>query len=142
MGTVAGLFLPVCPALRQSSRMRIDPAWVSLVWHYLAQCTERNSVMGSDVTLSCWNKPVGWSHGPVAAYGWVAEPYVLNPSILLTFLIAVVQFDTPSPHPLGWESPYFLSLGGWGGERPHLLQACLQMGAGLSVSAWECGLGV
>lgn len=45
--------------------MRIDPAWVSLAWHYLAQCTEWNSVMGSDVTLSCWNKPVGWSHSPV-----------------------------------------------------------------------------
>lgn len=67
---------------------------------------------------------------------------MLNPSILLTFLIAVVQFDNPSLHPLGWESPYFLSLGGWRGERPHLLQAGLQMGAGLSVFAWECGLGV
>lgn len=114
-GAVVGLFLPFCPALRQFSRMRIDPAWVSLAWHYLAQCTERNSVMGSDVILSCWNKLVGWSHSPVV-YGWVAEPCVLNPSILLTVLIAVVQFDGPSPHPLGWEFPYFLSLGVWGGR--------------------------
>lgn len=70
------------------------------------------------------------------------NPCVLNPSILLPFLIAVVQLDAPSPHPLGWESPYFFSLGGWGGEKLHLLQAGLQMGAGLSVSAWDCGLGV
>lgn len=131
-GAVAGLFLPFCPALRQVSRMRIDPAWVSLAWHYLAQCTERNSVMGSDVTLSCWNKPVGRSHSPVV-YGWVAEPCVLNPSVLPTFLIVVAQFDAPSPHPLGWESPYFLSLGVWGGEKLHRPQAGLRMGAGLSV---------
>lgn len=116
----AGLFLPFCPALRQFSRMRIDPAWVSLAWCLMHRVEFCHGIRRDPVLLEQACGLVTGRAGLVVPW-WVGgwhSPMCGTPRPCLLFLLSwlcLLGHGVGWVGGWGWGSPYFLSCGGWEG---------------------------